>query len=45
LCFRSETLKKFGKNWEKESDASEATRLALKILGEYTESFLAKVKK
>ncbi len=37
--------KKFGKNWEKESDASEATRLALKILGEYTESFLAKVKK
>jgi F-type H+-transporting ATPase subunit alpha len=37
--------KKFGKNWDKESEASEATKLALKILTEYTESFLAKVKK
>jgi F-type H+-transporting ATPase subunit alpha len=37
--------KKFGKNWDKEADASDATRLALKILAEYTESFLAKVKK
>jgi F-type H+/Na+-transporting ATPase subunit alpha len=37
--------KKFAKNWDKEGDASEATKLALKILAEYTESFLAKVKK